>query len=113
MGGGMARRLLSVGWPVHVHDKEAATQQVLQAAGAHGCDSPAAIAKAAESVIVCVIDAVQVQEVLDGPAGLLAHCEFVAVVIGCWWVLNEPTGEWDASVPLACAPWQFLLEPRG
>ena len=83
MGGGMARRLLSVGWPVHVHDKEAATQQVLQAAGAHGCDSPAAIAKAAESVIVCVIDAVQVQEVLDGPAGLLAHLQAGQTVIMC------------------------------
>ena len=63
MGGGMARRLLSMGWPVHVHDKDAATQQVLQNAGAYGCDAAAAVAKAAESVIVCVIDAVQVQEV--------------------------------------------------
>lgn len=83
MGGGMARRLLSMGWPVHVHDKDAATQQVLQNAGAHGCDTAAAVAKAADSVIVCVIDAVQVQEVLDGPTGLLAAMKAGQTVIMC------------------------------
>jgi len=68
---------------VHVHDKDAATQQVLQDAGAHGCDSAAAVAKVTESVIVCVIDAVQVQEVLDGPTGLLAHLQAGQTVIMC------------------------------
>jgi 3-hydroxyisobutyrate dehydrogenase-like beta-hydroxyacid dehydrogenase len=83
MGGGMARRLLGMGWPVHVYDKDAATQQVLQDAGAHGCDSAAAVAKVAQSVIVCVIDAVQVQEVFDGPAGLLSQMKPGQTVIMC------------------------------
>ena len=83
MGGGMAKRLLGMGWPVHVHDKDAATQQALQALGAQGCDSPAAVAQAADTVIVCVIDAVQVQEVLDGPDGLLARMKPGQTVIMC------------------------------
>jgi 3-hydroxyisobutyrate dehydrogenase len=83
MGGGMARRLLSQGWPVHVHDKDAATQHALQALGAQGCDSPAAVAHAADTVIVCVIDAVQVQQVFDGAHGLLAGLKAGQTVIMC------------------------------
>ncbi len=83
MGGGMAKRLLAMGWPVYIHDKDAATQQALQALGARGCDSPAAVAKAAGTVIICVIDAVQVQDVLDGPDGLLTHMKAGQTVIMC------------------------------
>jgi putative dehydrogenase len=83
MGGGMARRLLSQGWQVHVHDKSASTQQALQAAGAHGCDSPAATALAADTVIVCVIDAAQVQQVFDGANGLLAGLKAGQTVVMC------------------------------
>ena len=34
MGGGMAKRLLDLGWPVFVHDLDATKQSALQAAGA-------------------------------------------------------------------------------
>ena len=83
MGGGMAQRLLSQGWVVHVHDKSVSTQQALQHAGAHGCDSPAAVAQAADTVIVCVIDAAQVQQVFDGANGLLAGLKTGQTVIMC------------------------------
>ena len=83
MGGGMAQRLLSQGWVVHIHDKSVSTQQALQLAGAHGCDSPAAVAHAADTVIVCVIDAAQVQQVFDGANGLLAGLQTGQTVIMC------------------------------
>ena len=83
MGGGMARRLLSQGWPVHVHDMDTAKQLALQAAGAQTCDSAAAVAKAVDTVIVCVIDAAQVQQVFDGASGLLAGLKSGQTVIMC------------------------------
>jgi len=72
MGGGMAKRLLDLGWLVFVHDLDTTKQSALQAAGAQACAHAAALAQAAEVVIVCVIDASQVQQVFDGPHGLLA-----------------------------------------
>ena len=83
MGGGMARRLLSQGWPVHVHDTDAEKQHTLQAAGAQVCASAAAVAKAADTVIVCVIDAEQVQQVFDGESGLLTGLKAGQTVIMC------------------------------
>ena len=83
MGAGMANRLLSMGWPVHVHDIDSAKQKTLEQAGAHGHGSAAAVARAADVVIVCVIDAGQVQQVLDGAEGLLAGLTAGQTVIMC------------------------------
>jgi 3-hydroxyisobutyrate dehydrogenase-like beta-hydroxyacid dehydrogenase len=83
MGGGMAKRLLDVGWPVFVHDLDATKQAALQTAGAQACAHAAALAKAAEVVIVCVIDAVQVQQVFDGAEGLLAGLTAGQTVVMC------------------------------
>ena len=83
MGGGMAKRLLDLGWPVFVHDLDATKQSALQAAGARGCLHAAALAQAAEVVIVCVIDASQVQQVFDGPHGLLAGLTAGQTVVMC------------------------------
>jgi 3-hydroxyisobutyrate dehydrogenase-like beta-hydroxyacid dehydrogenase len=83
MGAGMANRLLSMGWPVHVHDIDSAKQKTLEQAGAHGHGSAAAVARAADVVIVCVIDAGQVQQVFDGAEGLLAGLTAGQTVIMC------------------------------
>lgn len=83
MGGGMAKRLLDLGWPVYVHDLDTIKQSELQTAGAHGCAHAAAVAQAAEVVIVCVIDASQVQQVFDGPHGLLAGLHAGQTVVMC------------------------------
>ena len=83
MGAGMANRLLSMGWSVHVHDIDSAKQKTLEQAGAHGHGSAAAVARAADVVIVCVIDAVQVQQVFDGAEGLLAGLTAGQTVIMC------------------------------
>ena len=83
MGGGMAKRLLDLGWLVFVHDLDTTKQSALQAAGAQACAHAAALAQAAEVVIVCVIDASQVQQVFDGPHGLLAGLTAGQTVVMC------------------------------
>ena len=83
MGAGMANRLLQTGWPVHVHDLDAAKQLVLQTAGAHVHGSAAEVARASDVVIVCVIDAVQVQQVMAGSDGLLSGLKAGQTVIMC------------------------------
>mgnify|MGYP006283405187 CR=1 FL=1 len=83
MGGGMAKRLLSQAWTVHTHDMDSLKQNAMQAAGAHVHPSAAAVAQAAPTVIVCVIDAVQVQQVFDGPVGLLAGLQAGQTVVMC------------------------------
>ncbi len=83
MGGGMAKRLLSLGWPVVVHDLDADKVSELNALGAQVGTNAAAVAQAADTVIVCVIDAAQVQQVFDGPQGLLAGLKAGQTVIMC------------------------------
>ena len=83
MGGGMAKRLLSLGWPVVVHDLDANKLSELNALGAQISANAAAVAQAADTVIVCVIDAAQIQQVFDGSQGLLAGLKAGQTVIMC------------------------------
>jgi 3-hydroxyisobutyrate dehydrogenase-like beta-hydroxyacid dehydrogenase len=83
MGGGMAKRLLSLGWPVVVHDLDANKLSELNALGAQISANAAAVAQAADTVIVCVIDAAQIQQVFNGPQGLLAGLKAGQTVIMC------------------------------
>ena len=70
MGGGMARRLLGLGWKVHVRDIDSSKTAALQALGATVQDTPAALTAAVDRLIVCVIDTPQVESVLFGPQGV-------------------------------------------
>jgi 3-hydroxyisobutyrate dehydrogenase-like beta-hydroxyacid dehydrogenase len=83
MGGGMAKRLLSLGQKVCVHDIDPSKPQALQALGAQVAEDAAAVAAVADTVIVCVIDAPQIQQVFDGPRGLLAGMRAGQTVIMC------------------------------
>jgi len=65
MGGAMARRLLNQGFVVHVHDIDADKTQTLKALGAMVHDSPASLSEKARSVILCVVDHKQVNQLLD------------------------------------------------
>jgi L-threonate 2-dehydrogenase len=69
MGGGMARRLLDLGWPVQVCDIDTARVADLTVAGAVAHDDAAGVARASDWLIVCVVDAAQTGQVLFGPAG--------------------------------------------
>jgi 3-hydroxyisobutyrate dehydrogenase len=69
MGGAMAARLLSLGWRVQVCDLDAARTEALHALGAAVCATPKATATGCGALIVCVVDAVQTNEVLFGGDG--------------------------------------------
>ena len=68
MGGAMARRLLSQGFAVHVHDIDPDKTHALKALGAVVHESAASLSEQARTVIICVVDHIQVDQLLD-PAG--------------------------------------------
>ena len=69
MGGGMARNLLSKGWPVSVFDVDAEKMQNLVSFGAVALVSSAQAAINSVVTIICVVDAQQTQKVLFGTDG--------------------------------------------
>jgi putative dehydrogenase len=83
MGGGMARRLLSQGWSVHVRDVDAAVLAPLQALGAVVQPTPAALAEAVDRLIVCVVDAHQIDQVLFGAQGAANGLRLGQAVLLC------------------------------
>jgi 2-hydroxy-3-oxopropionate reductase len=72
MGSRMAVRILSAGFPLTVASRSAAAVGAAVAAGAIAAESPRAVALASRIVIVMVPDTADLEEVLDGPDGLLA-----------------------------------------
>jgi putative dehydrogenase len=72
MGGGMAGRLLERGWQVQACDLDAAQVAALVAQGARAAATPAAAARGCGTLIVCVVDAGQTEDVLFGPQGAAA-----------------------------------------
>jgi 3-hydroxyisobutyrate dehydrogenase-like beta-hydroxyacid dehydrogenase len=70
MGGAMASRLLSCGWPVHVCDLVAQKRDLLAARGAVAHATPAEAVAGVAAAIVCVVDATQSEEVLFGAHGV-------------------------------------------
>ena len=69
MGGAMAARLLEAGWPVQVCDIDRNRVRALEMQGAHVCNAAATCAAGVAALIVCVVDSVQIEAVLFGPAG--------------------------------------------
>ena len=83
MGGAMARRLLSLGWPVHVCDLVPERAQSLQEFGAVAHDWPDQAAMESVVCIVCVVDAVQTDTVLFGAHGVASAMRLGRVVMLC------------------------------
>jgi putative dehydrogenase len=72
MGGAMARRLLTLGWPVQVCDLDSEKLQNLMPFGAVAHVLPAQAAINSVVTIVCVVDAAQTEAVLFGAHGIAA-----------------------------------------
>ena len=72
MGGAMAARLLEQDWAVRVCDVDAAKVKVLQGLGAVACRTPAEAVVDCGALIVCVVDAAQIEDVLFGANGAAA-----------------------------------------
>ncbi|HXP88777.1 MAG TPA: NAD(P)-dependent oxidoreductase [Bryobacteraceae bacterium] len=72
MGGRMARRLVDAGYKLFIFDTNAAAMEPLLAAGAQRVESPAALASAAEIVLVSLPTPPVVEAVALGPDGIIA-----------------------------------------
>ena len=87
MGGGMAKRLLSQGWAVHVCDIDARKTHALQGSGAAVHTCAAVMAQQVHVIIVCVVNAREVRDVLNGtpdvPQGLCSALQPHHTVILC------------------------------
>jgi 3-hydroxyisobutyrate dehydrogenase len=83
MGGGMAANLLAQGWRVLACDLLADRVEALARQGAQAAATPAEAAKGVQALIVCVVDAQQVEAVLFGPQGAAAALERGAAVLLC------------------------------
>jgi len=83
MGAGMAQRLLSQGWPVHVFDLMPDRGAALAGIGATAHGSAAGAACAARATIVCVVDATQARDVLFGAGALAASVPLGHCVVLC------------------------------
>lgn len=70
MGAPMASNLLRAGYELTVHNRTAAKQEPLVAAGARGAGSAAEVAEASDIVITMLPDSPDVEKVLDGPDGV-------------------------------------------
>lgn len=82
MGFGIATRLLDLGWPVTVRDIVTAREAAARSLGASVRDTPALLAAQSDCVIVCVVDAAQVEAVLFDPAvGVCAQSARPTVVL--------------------------------
>jgi 3-hydroxyisobutyrate dehydrogenase len=81
MGEPMAGHLLAAGYPLHVFTRTRARAEGLLAKGAKWAQSPAAAARAAEVVFLCVPDTPDVQGIIDGPDGLLAAARAGMVIV--------------------------------
>jgi 3-hydroxyisobutyrate dehydrogenase len=80
MGGPMADDLVAAGHDVRVHDVEPAAVAARVARGAIAAESAADAARGAELVCIVVFDDGQAQDVVAGPAGVLATLEPGAIV---------------------------------
>ena len=62
MGGAIARRLLQLGFPMHVHDIDQEKTTALEKLGAVVNSNVASLSEQARTVIVCVVDHTQVDQ---------------------------------------------------
>ena len=91
MGAGMATRLLSLGWSLHVHDVDATRMSALAGLGAQPAASAAQAVQQAQALIVCVVDAAQSAEVLFGAQGAAPAMQPGQLVMLCPTLAPEET----------------------
>jgi 3-hydroxyisobutyrate dehydrogenase-like beta-hydroxyacid dehydrogenase len=72
MGGNMAARFLAAGYPVYGEERSREHAQELIEQGLQWCDTPRAVAEAADVVFTSVPDDHALEEVASGPDGILA-----------------------------------------
>lgn len=71
LGTAIAKRLLAAGFEVAGYDVDGRKRAALEALGARALGSPAEAARECEVLVLAVFDTAQVEQVLEGPAGVL------------------------------------------
>ena len=81
MGQGMARNILTKGWPLTVlaHRSRTAVESLV-AEGAREATSARALAEASDVVVLCVTGSPEVSAVIEGPDGLAAGGRSIVIV---------------------------------
>ena len=74
IGAPMAQRVAQAGWPLQVWNRDRAKAEALAMQGASVATTPAALAREAGIVCLCVTDAAAVEQVVFGPEGAAAGC---------------------------------------
>ena len=88
MGGGIARALLRAGLPVWGFDVDPALQSAFRAAGGRAASRSEA-ARAADVVVIVVVNAAQLESVLFGEDGMAAEMRAGSLVVACSTVAPE------------------------
>ena len=109
MGFAMMARLLSQDWPVAVYDIDPKATQKAKALGAMVLSSPAEIAMQCNSTFLVVVDAAQVNTVLNGSQGFFSnakseHVLFLCPTLGPLDVANFASQAQSKEVQLIDAP---------
>ena len=105
MGLAMALRLRDLGHAVRVRDVDPAREALALAAGAVVAASPAALAIECATVLVVVVDAVQTEDVLFGPEGLVTARRPDACIVLCPTIAPADTGRFAerlAALGIGC-----------
>ena len=83
MGRPMATNLLKAGFSLVVHSRSAPPVEDLVAQGAQRADSPADVARRATRIVTMLPDGPDVEQVLEGPEGVLAAVQPGTIIIDC------------------------------
>ncbi|ODT11612.1 MAG: 3-hydroxyisobutyrate dehydrogenase [Kaistia sp. SCN 65-12] len=112
MGEGMATNLLTKGNPLLVmaNRRREAVERLL-AKGANEVKTPAEMAQGAEVIFLCVTGSADVENVIEGPDGILAGARKGLVVIDC--STSEPTTTLRLAERLESVGAHFVDAPLG
>jgi 3-hydroxyisobutyrate dehydrogenase-like beta-hydroxyacid dehydrogenase len=110
MGHGMARNLVDKGWRLTVlaHRNRGPVEDLLRR-GATEAESPAALARASDVVILCVPSSAEVELCVFAEHGILAGAHEGLIVIDC--TTAEPASTERVAKALACEAVRFADAP--
>ena len=97
MGQAMAAQLIKAGFNLCIHSRTAHKAEPLMALGASYAHSPAELAQKIQGgiVIICVTDSPALEQVINGPQGLLTHLAKHSLII------DMGTSRYDLTMTLA------------
>lgn len=103
MGQGMAHNLLKAGFALTVWNRTASKMESLVAAGAETGSNPADVAARSDTIVICVSDTPDVENVILGDQGVLKGIKSGSLVIDCSTISPIATRKLAASLAEAGA----------